>query len=432
LLYDLSTGRPLKLEAEAGAIEDLAFSPHAGLIAIAYNSGSVVFWDRSGKRVRTLLTGRNRGFGAMAYSPNGRYLAIAQDERVELTELWIEPLGEYAEAVGAAAQAAEVRSGPDFVAQAQSEAQTGVHCLVAAPLHDAFACVAGLEGTLWNLEGDKVSTFSGHTGVVRAVSWSSDGQKILTGSEDKTARVWSLGGRPLAILQHDSAVMTAAFHGDSETIATGSAEGDLWLSTASRVFTQVHMERGKSIEKVAFVPAQRLVAAVQGNSIRLWDFHGIEQSVFEFAEPVSDAVFSPDGRWLLARSWLARTIWRVDLNDGNISVFKKTRNAPDSLAISPDGKWIATSDIDCFISLWNAGGEELRRIERSFRSFSLAFTRDSRHLLAGLSTGRIEAWTVPAPIEEFLETGLVELLSAEQMLTYDISESGVAAMDSGT
>jgi WD40 repeat protein len=366
LLYDLSTGRPLKLEAEAGAIEDLAFSPHAGLIAIAYNSGSVVFWDRSGKRVRTLLTGRNRGFGAMAYSPNGRYLAIAQDERVELTELWIEPLGEYAEAVGAAAQAAEVRSGPDFVAQAQSEAQTGVHCLVAAPLHDAFACVAGLEGTLWNLEGDKVSTFSGHTGVVRAVSWSSDGQKILTGSEDKTARVWSLGGRPLAI------------------------------------------------------------------SIRLWDFHGIEQSVFEFAEPVSDAVFSPDGRWLLARSWLARTIWRVDLNDGNISVFKKTRNAPDSLAISPDGKWIATSDIDCFISLWNAGGEELRRIERSFRSFSLAFTRDSRHLLAGLSTGRIEAWTVPAPIEEFLETGLVELLSAEQMLTYDISESGVAAMDSGT
>jgi len=110
----------------------------------------------------------------------------------------------------------------------------------------------------------------------------------------------------------------------------------------------------------------------------------------------------------------------VELEDRRISVFKKAAYALDSLAISATGNWIVASDINGWIFIWNTAGEELRRLERPFRSFSLGFTRDDRYLLAGLSNGRVEAWPVPVPLEEFLATGLVEPLSEEQMKQYDV------------
>lgn len=46
--------------------------------------------------------------------------------------------------------------------------------------------------------GAEVLTFKGHTGSVEAVSWSPDGSRVLTGSLDKTAKVWDAKtGQPL-------------------------------------------------------------------------------------------------------------------------------------------------------------------------------------------------------------------------------------------
>ena len=302
LLYDLSTGKPLRLEAEEGSIEDMAFSPHGGLIAVAYRTGAVVFWSRSGKRVHTLRTGKARGLSALAFSQDGRYLAMAQGEDVELAELWIEPMGEYAEATGAAIQSARAQTGDEVMARFRSESQNGVHSLVASPIHDAFAAVAGSAVVLWNLTGEKASTLTGHAAIVRAVAWSRDGQRILTGSEDKTARLWTLAGQSLALVQHESEVKTVAFDAKGETIASGDNGGAVQLSTSSRMLMRAHIDAGKAIEKVAFVPFRELVAVAQANRVRLWDYHATRVGEIEFPDHVSEFLFGADGQWMLARS----------------------------------------------------------------------------------------------------------------------------------
>jgi WD40 repeat protein len=43
---------------------------------------------------------------------------------------------------------------------------------------------------VWDSSGAEVLTLRGHTGEVFAASWSPDGSRVLTGSWDKTAKVW--------------------------------------------------------------------------------------------------------------------------------------------------------------------------------------------------------------------------------------------------
>jgi WD domain, G-beta repeat len=59
------------------------------------------------------------------------------------------------------------------------------------------------------------------------VSWSPDGKRLATGSEDSTAKVWdAAAGRELLTLKgHRSAVWSVSWSPDGMRLATGSADG---------------------------------------------------------------------------------------------------------------------------------------------------------------------------------------------------------------
>ena len=65
-----------------------------------------------------------------------------------------------------------------------------------------------------------------HAGWVLAATFSTDGRLIVTGSEDKTARLWNAAtGEPRGrIMQHDGAVKAVAFSPDGKLVVTGSAD----------------------------------------------------------------------------------------------------------------------------------------------------------------------------------------------------------------
>ena len=174
--------------------------------------------------------------------------------------------------------------------------------------------------------------------------------------------------------------------------------------------------------KVGFVPGQDAIAAAQGNTVSLWSLQAKRLCTIEFPDFVDDFVLSIDGKYLWSRSWKACTIHRVDLTERQTSLFRKTAYPPDTLAISPDGRWIGAS-VDDTLYVWSADGEEYRRI-RHRRSRSLAFTVISRHLLASTYEGRVEAWPAPMTLEEFLASGLVDPLSSDQKREFGLEQFG--------
>jgi WD40 repeat protein len=60
--------------------------------------------------------------------------------------------------------------------------------------------------------------------LVFVVAFSSDGRTALTGSWDKTARLWDVGtGKPLGpALAHEGSLYVGAFSPDGKTLVTGS------------------------------------------------------------------------------------------------------------------------------------------------------------------------------------------------------------------
>ena len=67
----------------------------------------------------------------------------------------------------------------------------------------------------------------GHEKLVQSAAFSSDRARIVTGSNDRTARVWDAGtGAEITVLRdHKGRALTAAFLPDGARIVAGSDDG---------------------------------------------------------------------------------------------------------------------------------------------------------------------------------------------------------------
>jgi WD40 repeat protein/tetratricopeptide (TPR) repeat protein/tRNA A-37 threonylcarbamoyl transferase component Bud32 len=192
---------------------------------------------------------------------------------------------------------------------------------------DGKAVLTGSEdktARLWSAAtGQSLASPLKHQGAVRAVAFSPDGKAVLTGSEDRTARLWDRAtGRPLTLpLRHQYAVLAVAFSPDGKAILTGSGhppesrlekggEARLWSASTGRPLTQP-LKHEYGVEAVAFSPDGKAVLTGGMEGARLWDC-GTGQPLTKF---LGDGIekgavaFSPDGKAILTGHLDKACIW---------------------------------------------------------------------------------------------------------------------------
>lgn len=127
---------------------------------------------------------------------------------------------------------------------------------------------------IWNIaNGQELKVLSGHTEWVRCVAISADNALVVTGSLDHTAKVWDAQtGKEISSFSDESIIQAVAISPDKKLIFTGSEEGigRLWnLESKKEVFCLA--EHMTAILTASFSPTGKLIAEATGKSIHVWD-----------------------------------------------------------------------------------------------------------------------------------------------------------------
>jgi hypothetical protein len=148
---------------------------------------------------------------------------------------------------------------------------------VAVVLNRPLVVAGTNSGTLsvWSIvEFEEIAHLSEHKKIVMSLSISSDGSRIVSGSRDRTMRVWD--GRTfdeVGLCEHEDEVNSVSFSPDSSLIASGSDDGMVWIWNVLSLEKVTRLTgHQKLVSSVAFFPdGTRIASASFDCTVRIWD-----------------------------------------------------------------------------------------------------------------------------------------------------------------
>ena len=248
--------------------------------------------------------------------------------------------------------------------------------------------------------GTAIYTYRGHSGSVRALVWSPDGKRIVSGSDDTTAQVWDAvtGSNFRTYRGHSNRVRGVAWSPDGKLIASGSDDKTVQVwDTATESHGGIYRGHSKQVNSVAWShDGTRIVSASYDKTVQVWDaatgkalwtYRGHSGSVWSVA-------WSPDGT-RIASAGDDRTVRVWDTAIGNIIFIYRGHSANvNTLAWSPDGMRIASASGYATVLIWDASTSKTLFTYHNLSSFvwSVAWSPDGKRIASGDASGRVRVW----------------------------------------
>jgi len=205
----------------------------------------------------------------------------------------------------------------------------------------------------------------GHLGSVGFSSFSPDGKKIVTSSEDHTGKIWDAqNGTILVDLKgHLQAVYYVNFSPDGKKIVTASADrtAKIWDVQSGKLLANL-TGHTKLITNASFSPdGKKIVTSSFDSTVKIWEAETgkLSADLKGHTDRVLCALFSPDGKKIVtgAMDFTAK-IW--DAASGTILKELKSHTMwVVSACFSPDSKKIITASRDNTAKIWDAGNGNL-------------------------------------------------------------------------
>ncbi|KAG0222484.1 chromatin associated protein [Mortierella sp. GBAus27b] len=250
---------------------------------------------------------------------------------------------------------------------------------------------------------------------IRALSFSPDGKYLVTGADDKLIRIWDIGQKKIhkVLKGHEKDIYTLDISKDGKTIVSGSGDQTtrVWDMESGRCIHVLTLGdadvRDASITSVAISPDGNHVAAASlDRTVRVWDTRSGELlgKLEGHKDSVYSVTFTPDGKALVSGS-LDRTLKTWDLGrigqDGGAQT-NLCKSSSDghkdfvlSVAVTPDGKWVASGSKDRTVQFWdsNTMSAQLALQGHENSVISVTFSPAGTYFATGSGDTRARVWS---------------------------------------
>ena len=429
LLWDVADPtRPSRLGslgAETKGVDSVAFSPDGRMVAIGSDDHTTRLWDVTDPHQLqpiATMTGHTSAVDTVVFSPDGKTLASAGVDQGTLT--W------------------DIRNPvqPQLTHKFPTVRAKGLGFVDGGRFLATTSDRASVESVdVWSLDPDNAQIQS-----VRlddgAFPWdltiSPDGHHIAAGDSAGNVAIWEYPGSFL--FGGTSLSGNVQYAPNGRTIAISGLESRVRLFDVSRSDSPVYLSSFPTNSPPAGLAFDRagktLAVGEDGGVTELWNVSNPREPV-----ALSTAVqtggrliaLSPDGHTLAVSDFA--NIWLMDVTDPRRPVRLTTLSVPygagpDDLEISPDGHVLAAAGLKRTVLLW-----DIRDRRRPVRLAALddyttgveavAFAADGKLLATGDSDGSVKLWDITDP-RHSRPSGSIVGPSQEQGVYLSFSPSG--------
>ncbi|WP_204041147.1 WD40 repeat domain-containing protein [Acrocarpospora phusangensis] len=290
---DLATRRQSNRPV-TGDFVALTYAAEGDLLATAQRNGAVHVLENGVPLTEPFQAGAVR---AMAFSPDGNWLATAGDD--EIVRVW-----DIALTRRLSGEPTSGTPGPWTALAGTPPCRAAtVDAVATSPDGRQFATASAGAICLWDAATRRRlrEPLTGHTGRVNTLVYSPDGRRLLSGGDDHTIRSWDTAtGEPGDLnLAQASGISALAFDPrDPNRLATGTENGTvrLWDLTERLPVGPPFLGHTAAVTSIAF--SGSLLATAAGN-IRLWDLDTHRQLGSPLGRNLSTVEFANGGRELV-------------------------------------------------------------------------------------------------------------------------------------
>lgn len=391
----------LTINSAIGNVNDVSFSADGKLLAGGCEKKLVKIWDANTGEEKASIKGHGDSVNSVTFSRNGRQLLSASFDGT--AKIWD----------------SKIRNEPTVLNYFGPIAfsQNGRYVAIRGTQENQI--------TVWDIETSKVQcTFSGHTDKVKRIVMSSDGRYVASASESNDAiennqllKVWEAdAGRELYSLpKADSGFRDFVFSTDAKLLATTTALGKditFWEADSGHRLSSLNVEEQQL--SVVYSPCGKQFAVFPdepwGRVGHIWDAVS-HQNVFKLEghkEDISCIVYSPDGARIATSSYdKTAIVWDASTGRELFSLKGHTESVV-AVAYHPREPRLATASVDGTLRIWDSeNGRELISLscasESSIYNSRLTFSPDGDCLLIEYAHGQVQIWSKSATLPDWFQ-----------------------------
>lgn len=439
-LWDIQSGHFKGSLEDITDVNNIIFSTN-GEVLFGLSREEARFWDTNSGKIKLRLKIKSSYRPPFALSPDGNTFAYSSG-RDYTVQVWDTKTGQLKGKLSGKPQNVIMPSIADGVPRVVSLSIKTVDSLTFSPDGQTLAVASDGEIGLWNPETREQDFILTEEGTFYHILFSPDGRTLAarkhTDRDETRFYLWNIDTTDIKksklrhiIAGHSGEVSSLVFNSDGNILASGYhlEKIKLWDVEKGKLKTTCDgYPYQLYVQSLAFAPNQESIASLNINSqssfgkaeILLWDaMTGALQKTIKAhgnaignTRPISHGgavVFSPDGKKLISGS-LDGTIRLLNV-DGNEKkslvglfqtgplgkkrpILKGHTDQILTIALSPDGKTVASGSSDKTIRLWDTNTLKLKFTLAGHTEDiqALAFTPDGLTLASGCRDGSIYLW----------------------------------------